>query len=76
MSTMIQIRHVPSELHSRLKSQAALAQMSLSDFILAELKLIAEKPTNQEMLERLRRRRPVKSSISAAQIIREERDRR
>ena len=36
MSTMIQIRNVPDALHRQLKSRAALAGMSLSDYLLAE----------------------------------------
>ncbi|MGH7022644.1 MAG: FitA-like ribbon-helix-helix domain-containing protein, partial [Caulobacteraceae bacterium] len=38
MPTMIQIRNVPDDLHRRLKSRAALAGMSLSDFLLGEVR--------------------------------------
>jgi len=75
MSKMIQIRHVPADIHSRLKSRAALAQMSLSDYLLAELRRLAERPTYQEMVERLERRSAVKTKLSPAEIIRAERDR-
>src|SRR5260370_40630749 len=37
MTTMIQIRNVPDALHRRLKSRAALAGMSLSDYPLGEI---------------------------------------
>jgi hypothetical protein len=38
MGTMIQLRHVPQALHRRLKSRAALAGMSLSDYLLNEIR--------------------------------------
>ena len=59
MSKMIQIRNVPDDLHRTLKARAAAAGMSLSDYLLSEVKQIAEKPTLSEMMERLRSREPV-----------------
>src|SRR5437762_2528893 len=41
MSTMIQIRNVPGDLHRRLKARAALAGMSLSDYLLHEIRRAA-----------------------------------
>lgn len=76
MSKMIQLRNVPDELHRRLKSQAALAGLALSDYLIREVKKIAERPTAQEMLERLRRLEPYRGRKSPTQIVREERDRR
>lgn len=75
MPKMIQIRHVPDELHRRLKSRAAQAGMSLSAYLLNEIRLIAEQPTWEEFRARLAQRPPLKSSISPAEIIREMRDR-
>lgn len=74
MSVMIQIRNVPSALHRRLKSRAALAGMSLSDYLLNIAKSAAEQPTIDEMIERLRRLPKVSTSIDSADIIRAERD--
>jgi plasmid stability protein len=76
MSKMIQIRNVPEAIHRTLKARAAMAGMSLSDYLLAEVRQIAERPTLQEMCERLRSREPVKLSASAAELIRAERDTR
>ena len=76
MSKMIQVRNVPDTLHRTLKARAALAGMSLSDFLLAELRRLAERPTMEELRERLHRREPVKLKVSAAQAVREERDAR
>jgi antitoxin FitA len=45
MTAMIQIRNVPDALHRRLKSRAALAGMSLSDYLLGEIRQVAERPT-------------------------------
>ena len=42
MSKMIQLRNVPDALHRSLKARAAMAGMSLSDYLLAEIKEVAE----------------------------------
>jgi len=76
MTTMIQIRNVPDELHRRLKSRAALAGMSLSDYLLAEIRQVAERPTLDELRARLQRRSGLAPSVPPAQAIRAERDRR
>ena len=76
MSRMIQVRNVPDSLHRTLKAQAALAGMSLSDFLLAEIRQLAERPTIVELRERLRRRSRVESPLSAAEAVRRERDAR
>ena len=76
MSKMIQIRNVPDALHRRLKARAALAGMSLSDYLLREIRQVAQQPTLEEMLERLRRRTPVRTRLSPAEAVRAERDRR
>lgn len=76
MSKMIQIRNVPDALHRRLKARAAMAGMSLSDYLLSEAREIAEKPTLAELRERLQRREPVTGDIDTVRILREERDAR
>ena len=76
MSKMIQVRNVPDNLHRSLKAKAALAGMSLSDFLLAEIRQLAERPTMVELRERLRRRSPMVLPVSAAQAVRRERDTR
>jgi plasmid stability protein len=75
MSTMIQIRNVPDALHRELKSRAALAGMSLSDYLLAEIREVAERPTPEEMRARLRSRQGTNPSVTAADAVRAERDR-
>jgi plasmid stability protein len=76
MTKMIQVRNVPEDLHRTLKAQAALAGMSLSDFLLAEIRNLAERPTVAELRARLRSRPRVHSSVPAAEIVRRERDMR
>jgi len=76
MSKMIQIRNVPDELHRRLKANAALAGTSLSEFLLAELRQLAERPTPAEMRYRLSKREPARLRESPAQAVRRERERR
>ncbi len=71
MEKHIQIRNVPEELHRTLKARAALAGMSLSDYLLQEVRKIAERPTMEELRQRLHQRRPVQGAIDAAAIIRE-----
>lgn len=76
MSVMVQIRNMPDDIHRTLKSRAALAGMSLSDYLLLEVKKVAEMPTMEEMRERLARLPPATLSRSPTEILREERDRR
>jgi len=76
MTTVIQIRNVPDALHRRLKSRAALAGMSLSDYLLSEIRQVAERPTLDELRARLERRPALAPSVGPAEAVRAERDRR
>ena len=76
MPVMIQIRNVPDALHRRLKSRAALSGMSLSDFLLKEIEKVAERPSLDELRERLAKRSVAELDPPAHQIIREDRDSR
>lgn len=75
MSRMIQIRNVPDELHRELKIRAAKAGMSLSEFLLREVAKVAEKPSLDEVLERIRQRGPIGERFDSVAAIREIRDR-
>ncbi len=75
MASMIQIRNVPDALHRRLKSRAALAGMSLSDYLLGEIRQVAERPTLDELRARLERRPGMTPSVAPAEAVRAERDR-
>lgn len=76
MSKMIQLRNVPDPLHRKLKARAALAGMSLSDYLIAEIRKTAEQPTVEELRQRLAEREAVNPKESPAEAVRAERDRR
>jgi antitoxin FitA len=76
MSKMIQIRNVPETVHRKLKSHAALEGMSLSEYLLVEVRRAAERPSLSELRQRLAQRTSVKLAGSAAEAIRQERDSR
>jgi len=74
MSTMIQIRNVPDALHRKLKARAAMAGVSLSDYLLNEIRHVAEVPTIEELQKRLASRSTVTLDVSPAEAVRAERD--
>ena len=69
MPKMIQIRNVPDDVHRTLKSRAAAAGMSLSDYIKHDLELAAARPTLEEIDARVSARGrsgvPVETVIAA-----------
>ncbi len=71
---MIQVRNVPDALHRKLKVRAADSGQTLSDYLMAELERLAARPTRDEMLARIHKRRRVTLKTPAAVVIREERD--
>ncbi|HKR63987.1 MAG TPA: hypothetical protein VJZ00_09670 [Thermoanaerobaculia bacterium] len=76
MGKMVQIRNMPDDMHRIVKARAAAAGMTLSDYLLAELKKSAERPTDEELRERAKRLPAIKVRPSPAQVVREARDRR
>jgi len=54
MSKMIQVRNVPDQLHRKLKVRAAEQGVSLSDYVLFELRRLSERISPQELAERAR----------------------
>ena len=76
MPTMIQLRHVPDALHRQLKARAALAGMSLSDYLIREVRKIAEQPTLAEIQKRIAARGTVKLTTSPSEAVRHERESR
>ena len=76
MSKMIQLRDVPDALHRQLKARAALSGLSLSEYLIREVRKVADQPTPEEMRERLRQRSSYKGKVSPTEIVRSERDSR
>ena len=75
MNKMIQIRNVPESLHRKLKARAAMNGQPLSDYLLGELRRTAERPTLEELEERLKERSAVHPKIGPAEAVRRERNR-
>lgn len=73
---MIQIRHVPDALHRRLRTRAAMAGMTLSDYLRQELEQIAAQLTYEELRSRLADLPAAKVAEPPAAAVRAERDSR
>lgn len=71
----IQVRNVPTDIHRNLRSRAAAAGMSLSDYILDELVRIAERPEVTEVLLRARTRHGGAETAEIVAAVRSGRDR-
>jgi antitoxin FitA len=76
MSKMIQVRNVPDPLHRKLKARAAEQGVSLSDYILAELRRLAERISPDELAERAAKIVRADFDPSPAELLRAERDQR
>lgn len=49
---MTQIRNVPDDLHRTLRVRAVQAGLSLSEYLLEQLRRIEDRPTREESIER------------------------
>jgi len=58
MGVLIQIRDVPEDVHRRLKARAAASGTSFSEYLRGMLARAAERPTADELAERVRARGP------------------
>ena len=75
MAKMIQLRNVPEHLHRKLRTRAARQGLSLSAYLIREIEQVANRPTIDDIRQRLRHRTPVVPPIYRARAIREERGR-
>ena len=76
MSKMIQIRNVPEAMHRALRSRAALAGMTLSDYLRVELERTVQQLTPNELRDRLSTMPSLAVREAPAKALRLERDRR
>jgi len=76
MSTMLQIRNVPDDLHRKLKARAAIEGVSMSEFALREIKRAIDRPSRADVLERIAELPEVYLPESAAAVLRGERESR
>ncbi len=70
MAKMIQLRHVPDDLHRKLKVRAALEGLPLSDYLLEEVRRVAERPTLAELQHRLAQRASVVPRVPPSKVVR------
>ena len=70
MHKVIQIRDVPEDVHRKLKARAAREGRTLSEMLRQELEEFANRPSLEEVLERIQTREPVTLTESAAEIVR------
>jgi antitoxin FitA len=71
----IQVRNVPDGVHRVLRTRAAAAGISLSDFALGELERVADHPPVAELLERASARAGGADTAAIVAAIRDGRDR-
>ena len=75
MTKNVQIRDVPEDVHRELKSRAAAAGQSLSEYLLAEITRVAERPPIADVLRRADSRREGVSIREIVASVRSGRDR-
>jgi hypothetical protein len=74
---MIQIRHVPEDVHRRLKERAKREGMSLSDYLLQEVTLLSTQLSWEEVFEEIDRHGPaIDGDLDTAELIRQDREER
>ena len=76
MSKMLQVRHVPDEVHAELRRRADAAGVSLSEYVLRELERVAARPPMAEVFARSASRRIALSREDVVAGIRADRDER
>jgi antitoxin FitA len=74
MGTHIHIRDFHEDLHAILAKRAKQKGLSLSAYLRLELTSLASRPTNEDVFERLRALPSINSTVSAVELVREDRD--
>jgi len=73
---MIQIRHVPEDVHRTLTARARRAGMSLSDYLLQEVTVLSRQMSWEELFDEIDEEEPAPTGIDWATVIREGREER
>lgn len=76
MAKMIQVRHVPDRVHRELTRRAKARGQTLTSYVQEILEREIQRLPPEEVFERIARRSAVSLGRSAADLIREERQRR
>jgi plasmid stability protein len=71
---MLQVRHVPDDVHAALRARAAEAGLSLSEYVLRELRTLVQRPSRAEVLSRAAHRGGRFSFDDAVEAVRATRD--
>jgi len=71
----VQIRNVPDSIHRTLRARAAAAGLSLSDYLLAEIVRVAERPPVADVLARAGGRHGGAAASAIVEAVRAGRDR-
>lgn len=74
MGVLVQIKDVPEETHRVLKARAAMAGLSLSEYLRGMLARSASRITPEELAARILARGPVTPAVPVAEVVREIRD--
>ena len=74
MPKLIQVRNVPNDVHGRVKAHAALAGLSLSDYVLREIEASGARPTHEELFSRIARLPHIDLDSPSANVVRQYRD--
>jgi plasmid stability protein len=75
MAKSVQIRNVPDDVHRTLRGRAVAAGQSLSDYLLAEITRVAERPPVADVLRRASSRRDGAGIREVVAAVRSGRDR-
>lgn len=78
MSATLQIRNVPEEVHAAVRTHAAKAGLSVSDYLLNLVSELVTRPTMAEVVQRARELAQTGSGVTRAEAraaVREGRDR-
>ena len=75
MARTVQIRNVPEDIHRTLRTRAAAAGVSLSEYLLGELVRVAERPPVADVLARASSRRGGADLEAIVAAVRSGRDR-
>jgi plasmid stability protein len=75
MGVLVQIRDVPDEVHHTLKARAAIAGVSLSEYVREVLARTASRPTPNELAARIEARGAAEPEQPSEVVVRAIRDR-
>lgn len=64
---MLQIKDVPDDVHRVLKARAALAGVSLTEYVRRTLELTARRPSREELVAELSEIEPIDTGESASE---------